>query len=153
VLLACHLAAVATWLGVGLGAQWVAAKARGAGPLREVAIRRRLGPAFCVEHVAIALALLTGFLLMWTRGWHLGQARWLDLKVGLVMFVVVPLEAMHAFVVHVWVAWGLRRTDGEPLERNLSRGLGIEEMIRAIGLPLLGLAVPLVLWLSFAVPF
>jgi hypothetical protein len=153
VLLVCHLAAVATWLAAGLGGQWVAVRARGARPSLEIATRRNLGPIFCVEHVSIAVALATGVLLMRVHGWHPGQARWLDLKLGLVAFVIVPLEAMHAYVVHVWMARGLRRTSGEAMDKDLSRGLGIEEMLRAIGLPLLGLALPLVFWLSLGGPF
>ncbi len=39
------------------------------------------------------------------------------------------------------------------MHKDLSRGLGVEEMLRAIGFPLLGIALPLVLWLSLGGPF
>lgn len=84
-------------------------------------------------------------------GWRVDHARWLALKLGLVAFLVVPLEAMHAYVGNVWVARGVAR--GDVLDKGLVRGLGIEEMIRTLAVPLFGIGVPLILWLSFAQPF
>jgi hypothetical protein len=37
--------------------------------------------------------------------------------------------------------------------KRLGRGLSMDEMLRALALPLLGVAVPLMLWLSLARPF
>ncbi len=110
-------------------------------------------PILSAEHAALAVALATGAALMVTQGWATGRARWLDLKVGLVAFLVVPLELMHAYIAHVWMARGLRRTQGGELHKDLSRGLGIEEMLRTIGLPLLGITLVLILWLSWKRPF
>jgi len=87
------------------------------------------------------------------HGWGLGHARWLALKLGLVVFLILPLEAMHAYVCHVWIARGLRQTPAPPYAKDLERGLGVEEMIRALAVPLLGLGMPLVLWLALRKPF
>jgi hypothetical protein len=81
------------------------------------------------------------------------RARWLALKLGLVLFLVLPMEAMHAFIAHGWSADGLRRTQAPPFHKDLARGLGVEEMLRTLALPLFGLGLPLVLWLSFRRPF
>ena len=106
-----------------------------------------------LEHAALALGLLAGWLLMAQRGWGLAHPRWLAVKVGLTLFLVLPLEGMHAYVCHVWIARGLRRTQAPPFARELSRGIGMDEMLRALAVPLLGLALPLLVWLSLARPF
>jgi hypothetical protein len=87
------------------------------------------------------------------RGWGLGRARWLGLKLGLVAFLLVPLEAMHMWVSHSWIARGLRETPAPPFAKDLARGIGMEDMLRALAIPLLGLAVPILLWLSLVKPF
>ena len=105
------------------------------------------------EHACLALALAAGLALMALRGWGLGRARWLGLKLGLVAFLLVPLEAMHVWVAHSWIARGLRETAAPPFAKDLARGIGMEDMLRALAIPLLGIAVPLLLWLSFFKPF
>jgi hypothetical protein len=87
------------------------------------------------------------------QGWGLGHARWLALKLGLVVFLVLPLEAMHAYIAHVWIAHGLRQAATPSDAKDLERGLGMEEMIRALAVPLLSLGLPLILWLSLRKPF
>jgi hypothetical protein len=142
------------WVAAALGAQIVLSLARRRGdPGAEMRARRRIQPALAVEHVALALALLSGAALLRQHGWGLGHARWLALKLGLVAFLVVPLEAFHAYVCHVWLARALRGTSAPPFSRDLERGIGVDEMVRAIAAPLLGLGLPAILWLSTARPF
>jgi hypothetical protein len=105
-----------------------------------------------LEHGALLFLLLSGYLIMRGRGWGLGHARWLLAKLGLVAFLVVPLEAIHAFVAHVWIARGLGQTAAPPFARDLARGTAVQEMIATLAVPLLGLAVPLILWLSLTRP-
>jgi hypothetical protein len=136
-----------------LGGQIAAARARSAGPATELPVRHRLTGVLWLEHTAFAATLATGALLMRCHGWGLGHARWLALKLGLVVFLVLPLEAMHAYVCHVWVARGLRQTAAPPYAKDLERGLGVEEMIRALAVPLLALGLPLILWLALRKPF
>lgn len=106
------------------------------------------------EHACLAVALAAGLALMAGRGWGVGRARWLGLKLGLVAFLLVPLEAMHAYVSHAWIGPGLARTGAAPpFAKDLARGIGMEDMLRALAIPLLGIAVPLLVWLSLVKPF
>lgn len=105
------------------------------------------------EHALLALALAAGVALMAARGWTAGHARWLGLKIGLVVFLLIPMEGMHAYVCHRWIVRGLRETSGPPFSKDLARGIGMEDMLRALAIPLLGLAVPLLVWLSVFKPF
>jgi hypothetical protein len=118
-----------------------------------VAARRRLDPALIAEHAALVVLLVSGFALLEHHGWGLGHARWLALKVGLVVFLVVPLEAIHAVACHRWIARGLRQTKAPPFSKDLERGIGMDDMVRVLAVPLLGLGLPLILWLSIAQPF
>jgi hypothetical protein len=113
---------------------------------------RRLRGLVLLRHVALALSLLTGLALLRGLAPATSRAGWLDLKIGLVAFLLLPLEGMHAYVCHVWIARGLRATPSPPFAQDLARGLGMEEMIRALELPLLGAGVPLLVWLSVARP-
>jgi hypothetical protein len=67
--------------------------------------------------------------------------------------LVLPLEAMHAWVCHVWIDRGLRQTPAPPFSKDLARGIGMDDMIRALAAPLLGVAIPLIVWLSVSRPF
>jgi hypothetical protein len=148
-----HVSSLVLWLGACLGGQVAAARARGGDPDRELALRRRLSTVLGAEHVALVVVVASGALLMSRHGWHLGHPRWLTLKLGVVAFLLAPLEAMHAFIVHVWIARGLRRTGAPPFAKDLARGIGVEEMLRTLAIPLWGLGLPLVVWLSVARPF
>src|SRR5207248_2132274 len=94
----------------------------------ELEARRRLGRVLFAEHAALALALLAGSALLLLRGWGLGHARWLAVKVGLTIFLIVPLEGMHAWICHHWIARGLRgkartsrRSSSSPLAAAATR--------------------------------
>jgi hypothetical protein len=148
------MGALAAWVGAALAAQVALLRARAGGdPGRELSARRRVWPLLAVEHAGLALALIAGLALLETRGWGPGRARWLGLKLGLTLFLVVPLEAMHAWVCHVWIARGLRHTVAPPFSKDLARGIGMDDMIRALAAPLLGIGVPLIVWLSLRKPF
>jgi hypothetical protein len=127
--------------------------ARRRGEAEALRARRRLHPLLTVEHAAFALAVGSGFLLLQHRHWGLGHARWLAVKIGLTLFLLVPLEAMHAWICHVWIARGLAETAAPPLSKDLARGIGMDDMLRALAAPLLALAVPLLVWLSLKRPF
>lgn len=148
-----HWGALVVWLVAGIGGQVASARGRRLGGSLEILLRRRVNAVFVVEHLALLLLLVSGPALMWREGWSVGHARWLNLKVGLVAFLVVPLEAMHAWVAHVWIARGLPDGASAAAIKDCSRGLGIEEMLRALAVPLFGIGVPLLIWLSVAHPF
>ncbi|HUG53937.1 MAG TPA: hypothetical protein VMR21_10055, partial [Vicinamibacteria bacterium] len=144
--------ALLAWAAAALGAQVALAVARRRGEARELAVRRRLRPLLLAEHLAFVAALAAGFALVEHRGWGLGTARWLAVKVGLTAFLLVPLEAMHAWICHGWIDRGLRQTDAPPFSKDLLRGIGMEDMLRALAVPLLTLALPLLVWLSLRQP-
>ena len=141
------------WAAAVVTSQYRLLAARAGGPDRELSTRRSMRGLVAAEHVLFAVALLAGLGLMLARGWALSHARWLGLKVGLVVFLLVPLEGMHVWVSHWWIDRGLRETAAPPFARDLARGIGMEDMLRAIAIPLLGLAVPLLVWLSVFKPF
>ena len=115
--------------------------------------RRRLQPLLLVEHAAFVLALAAGVGLLGYRHWGLGHARWLAVKIGLTLFLLVPLEAMHAWIAHGWIARGLRETAAPPFSKDLVRGIGMDDMLRALAAPLLAASVPLLTWLSLRKPW
>lgn len=118
-----------------------------------MARRVTLGRCSVVEHLALAAALASGFFLMSRLGWGPGHPRWLGVKLGLVAFLVVPLEAMHAWVNHVLVPAALREAPPGQVTRPLERWIGMDDMVRALALLLLGLAVPFMTWLSVLHPW
>src|SRR5260370_40247945 len=122
-------------------------------PAAGLAARRRLQPLLRLEHASLLLLLVSGLLLMRQRGWGLGHARWLLAKLGLVALLVVPLEAFHAWIAHVWIARGLRQTPAPPFSKDLARGVAVQEMSPTLAVPLPGTALPLLLRLSLARPF
>jgi uncharacterized membrane protein len=147
-----HLLALTLWLAApALYAARISRGRRGGGEAGELAARRRGQRLLVFEHVALAGLLLSGFVLMWLLGTRPGL-RWLALKLGIVAFLVAPLEAMHAYIVHVWIARGLQQTAAPPFAKDLARGISVQRMILTLALPLLGLAVPLLVWLSLARP-
>ncbi len=117
----------------------------------ELAARRRGQRLLVLEHLSLAVLVLTGLALMWLLGIR-PTMPWLALKLGIVAFLVAPLEAMHGYIAHVWIARGLRQTMSPPFAKDLVRGISVQRMILTLALPLLGLALPLLVWLSLARP-
>ena len=66
----------------------------------------------------------------------LAHARVLHLKLGLTAFLLLPLEAFHAYVCAAWIGPGLR---GGGRARDLERGLGLDDMVRSLQVPLFGI--------------
>jgi hypothetical protein len=140
-------------LAAALIAQGVLLAAHRGDEARRLAARRRVRPVVLVEHLAFVLALAGGAALLLYRHWGLGHARWLAVKIGLTLFLLVPLEAMHAWIAHGWIARGLRQTSAPPLSKDLVRGMGMDDMLRALAAPLLAASVPLLAWLSLRKPW
>jgi hypothetical protein len=128
----------------GQAAWWSAGRAS-----NEPGTRGRLLRLAAVQHVLFAIVLATGATLLASAAPVVLNARWLHLKLGLTAFLLVPLEAFHAYVNHVFIARALR--EGRP--RLLERGVGLDDMVRTLAIPLLGVAVPLLFWLSLRRPF
>ena len=148
-----HVAGLIFWLAAALLAQGVLIAARRGDEARQLAARRRVRSVVLVEHIAFVVALAAGVGLLGHRHWGLGHARWLAVKIGLTVFLLVPLEAMHAWIAHGWIARGLRQTDAPPFSKDLVRGIGMDDMLRALAAPLLAASVPLLAWLSLRKPW
>lgn len=111
--------------------------------LQRASVTPRLRFLLSLEHGSLALGLLAGALLARELGWGIGRARWFDLKLGLVAFLLLPLEGMHAYVCHALILGGERR----------DRGFRIEEMLRTLEGVVLFPGVVLIVWLSHVKPF
>jgi hypothetical protein len=138
-----HWAALACWVASGLAAQvlwWTRPRTGG-----DQARRRTLLAVSRVQHIAFAALLLGGGVLFLQASPALAHARVLHLKLGLTAFLLLPLEAFHAYVCAAWIGPGLK-AGGRA--RDLERGLGLDDMVRSLQIPLFGLAVPLLVWLS-----
>lgn len=121
---------------------------RGHGPERQ-RLARRLA---LVEQLALALLVVSGLLAMRANGWSFGWPRWLGVKAGLSVFLLLPLGVLQAIAVHGFEAPGLRRP-GAAGARLVERGLALEGMVRTLQL-VLGLpALLLCAWLALARPF
>lgn len=128
------------------------ARARRAGAQAELDARRG-SSRVTLAHVALGVGLASGWALMLHRGWSFGHPGWLGVKLGLTLAVVAPLEALHVWVTHVWIRKGLAQTATPPFSNDLRRAIGVEDMLGMLALPLYGLALPLILWLSLTRPF
>jgi hypothetical protein len=137
------------WLAAALAGQWTWWSLRSTGAERAALTRARLLRLSLVQHGLFALVLVSGGALLASAPSSVQHARWLHAKVGLTAFLLVPLEAFHAYVNHVWIARALR--DGSA--RLLERGTGLDDMVRSLAVPLFGVAVPLLFWLSLRRPF
>ena len=108
--------------------------------------RRTLLAVTRVQHVAFALAAAGRRRAPAPRRRpRLAHARVLHLKLGLTAFLLLPLEAFHAYVC---AAGSVPGCSGRGRARDLERGLGLDDMVRSLQIPLFGLAVPLLVWLS-----
>jgi hypothetical protein len=138
-----HWAALVSWVASGLAAQalWWTRPRTGDDRAR----RRTLLAVTRVQHVAFALLVLGGAVMLLRASPALAHERVLHLKLGLTAFLLVPLEAFHAYVCAAWIGPGLR---DRGRARDLERGLGLDDMVRSLQIPLFGLAVPLLVWLS-----
>ena len=150
---AAHIGALLLWVACALVFEARLARARRRGPDAAWAERRRLHAVVALEHAALAAALLLGWVAMRCHGWSVGQPRWLGVKLLVVGSLIVPLEAMHAYFTHVWIARGLGQATDGSLPRDLERGIGMVEMVRALEALLLGFGLPLIVWLSVRRPF
>ena len=145
--------ALALWVGAALAYPFLVLRARRAGPEAELLVRRRVHWLLAAETGAFLAVVVSGLGAMRMHGWGIGYPRWLALKLGLVAFLLVPLEAIYAYAARTFLARGLRRTEAPPFTRELERGVSMQEMVWALAVPLVGLALPLLLWLSLAQPF
>lgn len=141
-----HWAALACWIASWLVGQllWWTRSRTGDADAR----RRTLLGVTRVQHAAFAVLLLSGALLYLRASPVLAHERLLHLKLGLGAFLLLPLEAFHAYVCAAWIGPGLRASGRA---RDRERGLGLDDMVRSLEIPLFGLAVPLLFWLSFRV--
>lgn len=153
-LLAAHLLSLALWAVAALLAALVRSRAQRRGDdAGALALHRSAMRLLLIEQAAFGVLLASGLLLVQASGLGLARERWLATKAGLVFSLLAPLEGMHAYVAHAWIARGLRESAPGAFARSLERGLGVEQMLRTLELLLFTPAVPLLVWLSVAKPF
>ncbi len=148
-----HVAALAAWVGASVARRLLVTRARRRGEPAELDARRRWAWLVAAGEVALLIALGSGLLLVRWNGFGFGHPRWLGVKVGLTLALILPLESLHAWVTYGWMRIGLRETLAPPFSKDLRRAAGIEDMLWALALPLYGLALPLMFWLSRTRPF
>jgi hypothetical protein len=103
--------------------------------------------------LALGLVVVSGLLAMDRLGWSPAWPRWFGVKLGLVLFLVIPLEAFQAWIGLAWLAPGLAETPQPPFSRRLERALSMQDMLWALAALLLGAGVPALAWLSWTRPF
>lgn len=103
--------------------------------------------------IALGVVVVSGLLAMDRLGWSPAWPRWFGVKLGLVLFLIVPLEAFQAWVGLAWLQPGLEETKELPFSRRLERALSMQDMLWALSALLLGAGVPGLVWLSVVRPF
>jgi len=103
--------------------------------------------------IALGVVVVSGLFAMDRLGWSPAWPRWFGVKLGLVLFLIVPLEAFQAWVGLAWLQPGLEETKDLPFSRRLERALSMQDMLWALSALLLGAGVPGLVWLSLARPF
>jgi hypothetical protein len=106
-----------------------------------------------VRLMALGVVVVSGLLAMDRLGWSPAWPRWFGVKLGLVLFLVIPLEAFQAWIGLAWLQPGLEETKAPPFSRRLERALSMQDMLWALSALLLGVGVPGLVWLSLARPF
>ncbi|HAC57524.1 MAG TPA: hypothetical protein DCF73_04100, partial [Rhodobiaceae bacterium] len=66
-----------------------------------------------LEHVAFPGILVTGLLMLWLGGWSPSESWWLMAKLGLVVLVFIPMEAVDYRISHFSKPKRQMRLDGE----------------------------------------
>jgi hypothetical protein len=148
-----HLAARATWLGAVLAYPWRLLRARRGAPAHYLDVLRSAQFLLQVRLLALGVAVVTGLVAMDRLGWSPAWPRFFGVKLGLVLFLVIPLEAFQAWVGLAWLLPGLEETREPPFSRRLERALSMQDMLWALAALLLGAGVPGIAWLSLTRPF
>jgi hypothetical protein len=147
------LAALVVWLGVAVAYVVRLLHSR---RLESAVYLQRLRSAqglLRVRLVALGVVVVSGLLAMDRLGWSPAWPRWFGVKLGLVLFLIIPLEAFQAWVGLAWLGPGLEETEAPPFSRRLERALSMQDMLWALSALLLGTAVPGLVWLSYVRPF
>jgi uncharacterized membrane protein len=104
-----------------------------------------------LEHVAFPIVMLTGPLLYWLGGWQMMEAKWLLIKLLVVTFIFLPMEAIDYWLAHF----------GGNKEKLRKRGLmeKYEQSMRwhwlflRVSTPIIVIFMPLVIFLAVVKPF
>jgi hypothetical protein len=148
------VAALALWLGAAVAYVGRLLRGRRREPSAYLQILRTAPTLLHARLIGLGAVVVSGLLAMDRLGWSPAWPRWFGVKLGLVLFLVIPLEAFQAWVGLAWLAPGLEETGpAPPFSRRLERALSMQDMLWALSGLLLGVAVPALFWLSFARPF
>jgi hypothetical protein len=104
-----------------------------------------------LEHVAFPVILLTGGLLYWLAGWGVEGNIWLLIKLCIVFFIFVPMEAFDYWLSHFGGNKAMLRRKG--LMEKYERSMRHHWLFLRISAPLIMIFMPLVIFLAVAKPF
>jgi Predicted integral membrane protein (DUF2269) len=103
-----------------------------------------------LEHIAFPFVLLSGLLLVWLAGWSWQEVNWLSLKLGIVLFIFVPMEIVDYYLSHMGGNKRKIRATG-----NSSRYEALTQFhwrFFRVSTPLIIVLVPLVFYLAVTKP-
>lgn len=110
----------------------------------------RFDQGAALEHIAFPIVLISGLLMVWISGWQWQEVNWLTIKLGIILIVFVPMEALDYYLSHF---------GGNKRRIRLSGNDGrYETMVQAhwlflrISTPLVVVFIPLIFYLAVTKP-
>jgi hypothetical protein len=108
---------------------------------------------FWIEHFGLLLLLVSGVFLVVIRDFSMFDASWFQLKIALILFVLLPIEAVDIWFGHVRLPRVFSLPDQEPYNQPQVDSLKLyEQRFAPIALPILLATVAIVMWLAIAKP-
>ncbi len=152
-----HLGALVLWLGPALGAWWLLMSANrqfgDPSPMSQHLYKTFLKIVW-LEHIALGVLLLSGFLYASLAEFSLSEIAWLKYKLIVIALFVLPLEAADIWFSHVKLQRLFSKHDPlQPYTQETAALLGFYHGIfTRAALVILPPAVIAIMWLAIAKP-
>ncbi len=105
-----------------------------------------------LEHIAFPIIVITGPLLFITGNWRVTEEpSWLLVKLAIVIFIFLPLEGFDYWLSHFGGNKPRIRKSGDM--EKYQRYMGYHWLFLRIATPLIGIFVPLTIFLAIVKPF
>lgn len=150
-----HISGLILWLGPSGGA-WLLvqlSKRRLQQDSREFnALYRDFVKFFWIEHFGLLLLLLSGILLVMIEDFTVLGAAWIQIKLVLIVFVLLPIEALDIWFGHVRLPGVFAPPDRNNTVNRTRRDVlrSYEQRFAPIALPILLVTVVVIMWLAIA---